>query len=306
MTGISEGMDLFRKILIPVDGSPLSEEVLSVATPLFDHAQEPVELLRVVAPLPLASPLRPLRTGQERMVEQARAASVQYLGDVAARFDHVDVGFTQHVEVGEPSSRILDRAEEVQPTLIAMSTHGRSGVSRWVRGSVAEKVLRQARVPLFLAQTGCQGQLKRVLVPLDGSTTSARIVPLVRQFALAFAAEVVLLHVGLRSGGQLVAAETGGVTLLTEKMIHDLLEPCRQDLERAGVPAQTRADFGLDPAARIMEAVEQEEISVIAMTSHGRTGLDRWMFGSVAEKVLRQCSLPLLLLPLRGPARLHE
>ena len=271
-----------------------------MATPLIDHTQEPVELLRVVSPLPLASPLRPLRTGQERLVEEAIATSTRYLSEVAARSSRGNVSFAQHVEVGEAATQILKHVGQLQPTLVAMATHGRSGVSRWVRGSVAEKVLRQVHVPLFLAQPSTQGQIKRVLVPLDASSESARIIPLVQQLARAFEAEVVLFHVGLRAGGELVAAETGGVAVLTQRMIEDKLEPYRRELESGGVSARTRAALGLDPAVRIMEAIEQEGIDAIAMTSHGRSGLDRWMFGSVAEKVLRQCSLPLLLLPLRG------
>jgi len=300
MAEADQGMELFRKILIPLDGSSLSEEALRVAAPLFEHTRAPIELLRVVPPLPLGSPLRPLRTGQDRLVEEARAASEQYLSELAARFDRVGAGFTQRVEVGEPASRILGRAEAVEPTLIAMATHGRSGLSRWVRGSVAERVLRNARAPLFLARPGVQKRIAQILVPLDASKASARIVPLVGQLARALEAEVVLFHVGLRSGGELAATEAGGVAPLTEKSIRDALEPYRQELAAAGVSARTRADFGLDPAERILQALEQEDISAIAMTSHGRTGLERWRLGSVAEKVLRQCALPLLLLPLRG------
>lgn len=299
-------MDLFKKILIPLDGSAASEQALTFAGSLLDHAQEPVELLRIIPPLPLASPLRPLRTGQELVVEEEKAAAEQYLSDLRARFKQVRAGFTHHVEVGHPASGILNRIEEVKPTLVAITTHGRSGISRWVRGSVAEKVLRSAQAPLFLVQPGSQERIRRLLVPLDGSEASAKILPLAGQLAKAVDATVVLFHVGFRQGGQFTGSETGGVTLVTEKLIRDELEPHRRELEEAGVSARTRADFGLDPAVKIMEALEEEEIDAIAMTSHGRTGIDRWVFGSVAEKVLRGCSKALLLLPLRAQLTQNE
>jgi nucleotide-binding universal stress UspA family protein len=295
-----DAVELFRKILIPVDGSENSEQVLLFAGPFFEHATEPVELLRLVPPFPLGSPLRPLRAGQEGLVAEEKASARRYLTELADRFAHVSVGFAPRVDVAEPASGILDRIEATKPSLVAMTTHGRSGVSRWIRGSVAEKVLRSVQVPLFLAQPGSRGRIRRVLVPLDGSEASARIVPLVGQFAKALGAEVVLFHVGLRQGGVLAASATGGAMVITERSIRDGLEPYQQDLAAVGVSSQTRADFGLDPAANIMEALQEEEIDAIAMTSHGRRGFDRWVLGSVAEKVLRRCSRPLLLLPLRG------
>jgi nucleotide-binding universal stress UspA family protein len=299
-------MKLTRRLLVAVDGSPYSEGALGVAAPLLRRTKAPVELLRLVSPLPLASPLRPLRTGQEAEVEEQRTAAGEYLRELGARHNEshgTEMEFTQHVHVADPGSGILDRAEEVQPSLIVMATHGRSGLSRWVRGSVAEKVLRQTRVPLFLVQAGFEKRLRRILVPLDGSKASAKVVPLVAQLAQVFDAdEVVLLHVGPGEGAQLAEPNRAvGAIRVTDKLIHDGLKAFKQELKEKGVSARTRADFG-DPPEKILEAVTEEEIDLIAMTSHGRTGLDRWAFGSVAEKVLRHCKRPLFLMPLRGKA----
>ena len=294
-------MHLTKRILVPLDGSERSELALELAAPLLSSAQEVVELLRMVPPLPLASPLRPLRAGQEGHVEAERVAVLRELREVSARFKSNQAEslgeFQVCARVGEPAGGIVDRAAEIQASLIVMATQGSSGLTRWVRGSVAERVLRHTKTPLFLVQAQSTRPLKRILVPLDGSEGSAAVLPFVEDLAKAFGSEVVLLHVGLNEGGELSTTPEGGVTRVTEALIREGLEPYRSGLERAGVVARTRALFG-NPATKILETLK--EIDLIAMTSHGRRGFDRWAFGSVAERVLRGCTLPLLLVPLRG------
>lgn len=290
-------MKSLRKILISLDGSPFSEAALEAAAPLLQHSAEPAELLRLVPPLPLASPLRPIRTGQGVAIDENLAAARAYLKKVAGERG---VEFATHASVGDPASGILDRASEIDPSLLVMSTHGRSGLSRWLRGSVAEKVLRHTRVPLYLVRPeAAERAVKRVLVPLDGSEASAQIVPLVQDLCCALDAEALLLHVGIFEGAELAESATGGVTPVTEELLREGLEPYRVELSRGGVSARTSATFG-DAADEILNFAEKEKVDLIAISSHGRSALDRWAFGSVAEKVLRNCKLPLLVRPIRS------
>jgi nucleotide-binding universal stress UspA family protein len=102
--------------------------------------------------------------------------------------------------VGEPAERILDYAAKYRPTLIAMATHGRAGVERWIQGSVAESVLRASEQPVFLAsqkalESPRRARIKRVLVPLDGSDRSAAALPQARKLAHRNGAELLLLHI---------------------------------------------------------------------------------------------------------------
>jgi len=293
-------MNSFRKILVSLDGSTFSEAALKAVAPLLEHSAEPLELLRLVPPLPLASPLRPIRTGQGVQIDENLATARAYLTKVAEGQEAPGVEFETHAAVGDPASGILDRAAELGASLLVMSTHGRSGISRWLRGSVAEKVLRQTRVPLYLVRPeAAERAVKRVLVPLDGSEASAKIIPLVQDLCRALGAEAVLLHVGIFEGAELAESSTGGVTPVTEELLREGLEPYRAELSRGGVSARTCAAFG-DAADEILNLAQQEGVDLIAISSHGRSALDRWAFGSVAEKVLRNCKLPLLILPIRS------
>jgi nucleotide-binding universal stress UspA family protein len=296
-------MNLFRKLLVSLDGSSFSEAAIQAAAPLVGHSPQPVELLRLVPPLPLSSPLRPMRAGQGLQIEESLVAARSYLERLAAAAaeEHAGQGveFTVHAGVGDPACGILDRASEVEPSLLVMSTHGRSGLTRWIRGSVAEKVLRQTRVPLYLVRPEAAGRpVKRVLVPLDGSEASAKIIPLVQDLCGVLDAEAVLFHAGILEGAELTESATGGVTRVTEELIREGLEPYREELSAGGISVRTCVAFG-EPAEEILRAIEKEQIDLIATTSRGRSGLDRWAFGSVTEKVLRNCKTPLLLLPLR-------
>ncbi|MBI3723651.1 universal stress protein [bacterium] len=198
---------------------------------------------------------------------------------------------------GEPAAAILELADEGRPDLIALSTHGRTGVKRWIRGSVAERVLQGSRYPLLMANpfaVGGSGELsfRRILVPLDGSLESAKILPLVHDVARAYEAEVILAHaIEIPPGpaGEVPTSEPGQVDGMLSHFAKQL----------GGVTVR-RAVLRGSPAAEILELAEREKADLVALTTHGRSGTSRWIYGSVAELVLHHVRTPILVLRTAG------
>jgi nucleotide-binding universal stress UspA family protein len=148
---------VYRRALVPVDGSPLAEAILPLLIDIAAPLEMAVVLLRVVEPRP------PMAVEGTRHVivddlGQLRREADAYLAPLASRLASRGVAVSCEVRVGRPAERILDAARETGADLIAMSTHGRSGLGRLLFGSVAEQVLREADVPVFLMR---QGKLAR-------------------------------------------------------------------------------------------------------------------------------------------------
>lgn len=279
---------MLKKILVPLDGSDLADRILTHVRRLLLREDAEVMLLTVLPPEAAtegedrrAARLAETTTHLERELRKLGEAGAR------ARFDMM---------TGDPAAQILAFAETWRPGLVAMSTHGRTGIERWARGSVAERVLRRSTLPLLLANPrgleGGEPRFRRILVPLDGTDTSARILPLAIEMAHRYEAEVLLVHAAT---GYTAFAEYPAVEVRpTADELRELMEPYRLQAEKAGV--HSRVFLLYEEAAKaILHVAAADSVDLIAMTTHGRTGLPRWVFGSVAEKVLRAAPCPLLV-----------
>ncbi|MCB1033168.1 MAG: universal stress protein, partial [Acidobacteria bacterium] len=183
---------------------------------------------------------------------------------------------------------------------IAMATHGRSGLSRMVRGSVAERVLRSAPAPVLVVTPATRepGRFRRILVPLDGSDTAAHALPAAVAVAVAHDAEVLLLTVEGYQG----PIEGIQPALRTPEQVLQSLEPFRARLVARGLAAdsvRTLAGVG-SPAEEILACAAREEVDLIAMSTHGHRFLADLILGSTARKVRHTVDIPVLL--LKAPA----
>lgn len=281
---------MFKRILLPLDGSALGEAILPQIFHILRKEDSEIVLLRV------AQPEKATEGGQlnpfvvPETVSQART----YLTRVEERLSGQGARVRSLVHVGAPAPVILDAAWREQVSMIAMMTHGHSGMARWVFGSVAEKVLRASTVPLLLLRSFPEGgalasseplRFERVLVPI--ANLHFRILGYVQELALHFGSKITLLHVV--EPGEDGSTKDEGATELRR---------VQQDLEAAGVPTEIRERHG-DPAMQILECARDENADLIAMTTHGRTGPSRWVIGSVTEKVLRSAVVPMLV--VRNP-----
>jgi len=274
--------------LIPLDGARSSERILGPLGPLLHGWRAEVTLLRV---------LEPCRSPAEDD-ERSRAAAEQ-LGRVAAVLEHQQIEVVQRSARGDPAEEILRLARELRPRLLAMSTHGRSGLERLLRGSVAERVLRKCPVPLFLcnpralARDATGARFRRILVPLDGSERADAILPLVQEWAQAYRSTLTLLRVQPLLPQPVPAPAGAGEEESRAASLESPLALQREGLAEAGLAADVVTVRG-DETSEILAAAEQADL--VAMTTQGRGGIARWWLGSVAEAVTRRCPCPLLLL----------
>jgi nucleotide-binding universal stress UspA family protein len=306
------------KILVPLDGSPLAETVLPRAAALAQATSSVVVLTRVSAPVMVAPPTAwtiptPL-IGYENTLHDMDLAR-DYLTDVALRLKNAGVVVETTGLDGDPAASIVAYTEEhPEVTMIAMATHGRSGLSRWVLGSVAEKVLHAAPVPLLLVRPNGPldpaaplPDIRTILVPLDGSIFAEQA--LESAYGIARTTGAALLLVSALPVPDDMAATDSGMTPSPVAVQYEAeaaqltgyLEQQVQRLRMAGLVVETQIVNG-HPADAILRAGAAAHADLIVMATHGRSGLQRLWLGSVAMKVVQGATLPVLLVRAREAA----
>lgn len=279
-------------ILIPIDGSDLSRRILGPVRRLLTVDDDvAATLLHVLAPD--AGPVE-------------RAAAEADLRGLAGLLSAGGIRGRVEVVAGDPAGEIIAMAEARRPGLVAMASHGRTGLTRLVRGSVAERVLRRCPSPLLLCNPRSLDRpepqtpaFRRILVPLDGSALAARVLDGVAVLARAFDSEVLLFVV------ENFAAGGGHPRLLSPEEAVQALAPTRARLEALGVRrVEVHAVIGA-AADEILAAVTRLGADLVAMTTHGRSGPARWWLGSVAEAVARECAAPLYVVRVGHPSELE-
>jgi len=295
---------VYTRILIPLDGSVTAEQVVPYARTFARGLKLPVELLAVVDMTPLLTSVEKARHFEKLSAQEIDRAKA-YLEKVADRFYGSRV--KRSVEQGSAAEVIIDKAAEDKSTLIAMTTHGRSGLNRWLLGSIAEKVLRATMNPLLLVRAVTEGSakgdatLKSVVVPLDGSELSERALPAATEIAKTLDAELFLLRAYVNPFTAFIGS-SGPYAVNVDRLLADVRDEARNYLEEKAAELKKQ---GIEEISYILhEGDAAEEIvsmsndipgSLIVMSSHGRSGLKRWMLGSVAETVVRHSSSPVLV-----------
>lgn len=300
-----------NQILVPLDGSALAEQALSCATMLAGGLPAELVLFRAVsvpsdvkdvldlAHLPADAPLAPLAAEAE-----------DYLRQVASQLEQAGLSVRTMVRRGPAADAILDCVEQMGIPQIVMATHGYSGISRWVHGSVAERVLQLASVPVLLVRaresvTGASIEphtCQRILVPLDGSPVAEQVLPTATSVARALKAKLILFRVPAVLTSMSLAGEgympLDNIIETARLDAQQYLDHVASTIREQGIPASTATQVG-GVANAIVEYAEENHIDLIAMCTHGRTGLARWALGSVADRVLRAGRIPLLLVRAR-------
>src|SRR6266516_1147147 len=283
---------VFQRILLPLDGSTRAERAISVAARLAHASGGSVIFVRVVNK---SSGFWPFLAEYTTLVQQALAADLaeaeRYLAGVATSPELEGIPIESMVQCGPTVSTIIATADASGADLIVMCSHGYSGLTCRIMGSVAEKLAREVSVPvLVLREDGPvpgkgdrdAARPLRILVPLDGSAHAKAV---------------------LEPAAALLAALAGS----TPGVLHLLhvVELVTADIEEGGMlTASAKARRYLSTTAENVEASEGDEMlgdyDVIALATHGRDGLQRWVMGSVTEQVLRDTKLPLLVVPPPG------
>jgi nucleotide-binding universal stress UspA family protein len=216
------------------------------------------------------------------------------------------------VEFGHAAEQIVEAAKAKECDLIAMSTHGRTMIGRGILGSVTDKVLHASLIPTLTitpdrAEAFWQENepITRIILPLDGSPLAEEAIPYVVKLARAMSLKVILVRVN-KIGGIYAAYADGypyvGSVDIEQEIENDSIEylqSAASRLKAAGVEVEWKLLKG-NPTAAIVEIAHDTSQSIIALTTHGRSGFTRWMLGSVAEGLVRASGDPVLVIPQQG------
>lgn len=297
-----------EEILVPLDGSTLAESAIPLAVMLGKSSGARLRLVQAIWP-PAAAPEAAFA------MPEFEAVTSGYLYDQAEAIRQAHGLETVTLsKFGPPGDVILRLAESPDVSSIVMSTHGRSGLKRIVMGSIAELVLRHATVPVFLVPAAAVlpevAQLRRIVVPLDGSDLAYAAIGPADDLAKRFDAEIILLQVGPQprvltdEAGRIVSTADQEAQRQSEEA-NRYLTSIRWRLASRGLRARTAYRIG-DPAAEIVRLAGQEQADTIAMSTHGRSGLERIRYGSVAESVLHHSHVPVMTFGREAIRRLRS
>jgi nucleotide-binding universal stress UspA family protein len=285
---------MYETILVPLDGSLLAERALTAANGLASAVGGRIILVRVL----------PDNRGKAEAGASPDAVTrpeiETYLAQTTKRLTASAVETV--VAGGDPAQTILAHVSERGVDLIVMSTHGRSGVGRWIFGSVADEVMRHAPVPVLLVSSTSpekawpKGRPLRILVTLDYSPLAETVLAAATDLAKASRRELTLLSVT----PLIVATYELGQVYLPYDVDQDLidrrnyLEQTAANLRTLGCTVTTRVEFG-DPRSLIVDVARAEDVDLIAMATHGSRGVTRILIGSVATGVIQRATAPVLV-----------
>jgi nucleotide-binding universal stress UspA family protein len=295
---------MFTNILVPLDGSKLSEASLDSAAVLAQTLKSHVMLLHVI------EQDAPTEVHREHHLTKADEAHA-YLENVAARAFSPEVKVETHVHtapVSDVASSIVEHAiTEFNPDLIVTCTHGRSGVRDALFGSIAQQIVAQGAAPLLLIRpTSPPFKVGKILVPLDPDSMHDDGLPLAESLAKSFDAELHLLSVvptfSTLTGEQaaassLMPATTQAMLDMREETARAHLRGHVEALRAKGLKGSAEVARG-DPTATILKSAEQAGADLIILSTHGKAGVGAFWARSVAPHVAQRTKIPLLLIPL--------
>lgn len=281
---------MFDRILVPTDGSAAATAAVRSALVLADRFDADIHAIHVVEGGDLPADDAPTPHDELRAHGQETLETVDELA--------AEVGLSPTTSLIEsaPSvhEAILDTAADEHADLIVMGTHGRTGLDRLVLGSVTERTLRVSTLPVLTVHedTGLDRDIETVLVPTDGSEVATVAAERGIEFAAATNAALHVIHV--IDPGAIPAGDDGAVLSGLEAGGQEAVDAIVEQASAAGLPSVQASVLTGSPARMIFDYADERDIDLIVMGTHGRTGLDRYLLGSVTEKLVRIAETPVL------------
>jgi nucleotide-binding universal stress UspA family protein len=308
-----------KKFLVGLDGSSLAEAALPYTEMFARTSHASVVLVRVVRidELPAEPPEEPVpghalpanpsgRGFSSDMAQGQRAQSEaqHYLHAIAEQMGKNGVVAEEVVAVGDPATVLVEQAQLRDAEMIFLSTHGRSGLGRWIYGSVADAVMRRANVPVLLVPPACRlnwprDRTPRILVPLDGSLLASEALAPAQRLATTLGAELLLVQVVEPLAYAYVAYSDVAAYIVRDLEAEAMparayLADVAAGLRARGLVVHERVLHG--PVAPTIAGIGQEDnADLIAIASHGSGGVTRLLLGSVATGVVQRASVPILV-----------
>lgn len=298
---------MYRSLLVPLDGSRFGEHALPLALTIARRAGCSIHLVRVHVPFtPLsADSLSPFSYEVEvKVMEQERA----YLDGVMKQLANVStVPVTTALLEGPVAETMQEYALTSGADLIVMTTHGYGPLSRFWLGSVADEMMRRATAPVLLVRPHeepldlvSEPALHHILIPLDGSLQAEQAIACANTLGTVMQSEYTLLRVygadiDAVSLSAVAQSERESGTEQLRRHAEDYLNRVAGHLQQQGHTVQTQAVQGRHPASVILDTALSRPVDLIALETHGHRGLRRLFLGSVADKVIRGASMPILV-----------
>ena len=294
---------MFNRILLPLDGSELAEAAVPYVRDLAGQLEAQGYMLNVCPPeretylhmhqIYMAKMADSFRQSMQEKQNGGKKCEVQ-----------------ADVIVGDPINVIFDYIREKDINMIALTTHGASGLRHRLMGSTADKIVRAAGVPSLLIRLKegnvlppNMSTIQKILLPLDSSEASKIAIPCAAELAKKLKASITLFSMAQTAYTQpMSGAETGigvnwdAVDAATEKYMESYLQKIEDELKQVGIAVNHVTYLGMDAAYEILEMEKRTDADLVVMATRGRSPVTRWAFGSVAEKVLREGDRPILLI----------
>lgn len=277
----------FERILLATDGSDAAETASTHAASLAVATGATLYLLHVV------DERRSENSPQQDLTVQEAEAMLESLAETLTGEErHPEIA----VRTGRPDEVIVEYAGDHDIDLVVLGATGKTGLARYLLGSITERVVRRSDTPVLTIPAGATADhplYGSILVPTDGSETATTALDLAGTLASELGADIHILSavdpvpVGLDVRHPVVLDALG-------EYAHETVDAAEARLKKAGVDAVTAAVHTGAPYRTINEYVEAHEIGLVVMGTHGRGGIDRYLLGSVTEKVLRTSAVPVL------------
>jgi nucleotide-binding universal stress UspA family protein len=294
---------VFEHILVPLDGSALAESVLPHVVGMARALEADVTLLRAV----------------ERVAEEEESETVDplgwhmrkseaeaYLDEVAIHLRETDVQVEVVMREGKAAQRIIEFAHSEDVDLIILSSHGRSGLSKWNINSVVQKVILRAYMPSLIIRayqsvpeelTGLR--YKRIMIPLDGSQRAECVLPLAEKLAQTHECPLLLAHVVSKPEVMHRTPPPQEEQELIERLIEIKREQGQDYLDEVkaqlSVEAEPHLRVSANAPAVLHDLVDEENVDLVVLSAHGQSGEAKWPYGSVALNFIAYGSTPLLI-----------
>jgi nucleotide-binding universal stress UspA family protein len=336
---------VLENILIPLDGSDNSEQVVRWCMRLAHSFDSGIVLLAVIdpdevvrpssgpgrdRPIPNKGPLDGTSTVAEttegmaygvrsgnssaesppgfgtQAIEQVAQLRNTYVTDIASHLTPEGVKVRAMVTIGSPAEEIVRIADEQDIQLIAMATHRESALARGILGSVTDRVIHSAKIPVLairpveISDTK-SADIKVIVVPLDGSEISESVIPFATEIAIKTDSELIFARV-TSAVLQSPAGEIGmgyalpSESITGENIAAEYLLPFVNDAKSRGISASMRTPIGR-AASSITSLADENENTIIVIGTRGQGGIKRWVIGSVTDKVIRSSGHPVLVIP---------
>lgn len=306
---------VYRKMMVPLDGSEAAETVLDLAKNLAVRSGAALTLLHVCTP-EQAQWERLHLSYIERIADQVQHDISKICETVQCHFEGVTATASPVLVNGEPAREIVRYAEENEANIILMATHGRSGLTHSAISDIANRVARTSPVPVWLIRTLGPDEIvcaewppQRVVVPLDGSERAEKVLPYATEYAKLFHAELVLLRICEEPeiSGDYPWPDWDEHVERTRSHYQAqcslYLNEVEQRLKDRGLKVTKESWLG-KAAEEIIGYIKQNRCDLVAMTTYGRSAMPRWLsdstvghwvFSNVTEQVLAATSRGILL-----------